>query len=577
MSLSLLPLIVSCLFGSAISAPDPSAVAAGGAKPVACVLEYTDQWTKSAHAAERLAEAGFRVSSLPLDRSPLELDADLIFIGSFACEHPGYTDYMGRYGRDLLEFVSQGRVLIQMTQADQVEAEPPFLPASLGAIRCDRDFESAFVINPRSRLLADVELGKDGLLRFDSTRTIWEAFVHQAGFEVVLAGDRYAQNPALMEGALGRGRIILAAMSIDKADDSADGNDADGVAADGDGAALVETRQAFRRTFFKNLASHAVNVRSGQTERLEVTPTPLKVRDYVPGSWTLAVLPDTQLYSLYHPGLFFAQTGWIVKNRDRLAIEYVVQLGDTVHTNTHREWRNARDAMSLLDGAVPYAIAPGNHDYGPGGSAATRDTLFNEYFPFDAISVWPTFGGAMIDGRLDNTYHLFDAGGRKWIIVALEWAPRNETVAWANRVMEKHADRTGILITHAYMNNNDQRYDHTDTQNPQRYNPHLYKTPGTKNDGTELWDKLVSRHNFAFALNGHVLGDGAGYMAAKNDRGKTCHQILANFQMRKLGGEAYMRLLEFHPDGRTVQVKTYSPLYDSYLLEPDQQFQLIID
>ena len=29
--------------------------------------------------------------------------------------------------------------------------------------------------------------------------------------------------------------------------------------------------------------------------------------------------------------------------------------------------------------------------------------------------------------------------------------------------------------------------------------------------------------------------------------------------------------------GRTVQVKTYSPLYDKYLLQPDQQFQLELD
>ncbi len=570
MSYSLLSVIFSCLLSGVLPAPSDSALAAVGEKPSARVLEHVDLWTKSAHAADRLEEAGFRVAPLPLDRSPLELDADLIFIGSFACEHPGYADYIDRYGKALHDFVSQGRVLVQMTQADQIEAEPPFLPDTLEARRDDSDFENAFVISPRNRLLADVALSDAGLLRFDTTRTIWEAFAHQAGFEVILAGDRHAQKPALMEGALGGGRIILAALSLDKTDESAG-------AADRGDAALFETRQAFRRTFFKNLAAHAVNVRGGQAERLNVTPSPLKVRDYVPGSWTLAVLPDTQIYSLHHPGLFYAQTGWIVKNRDRLAIEYVVQLGDTVHTNTHREWRNARDAMSLLDGEVPYAIAPGNHDYGPGGSAATRDTLFNEYFSFDAVSAWPTFGGAMIDGRLDNTYHLFDAGGRKWIIVALEWAPRDETVVWANGVMEKHADRTGILITHAYMNNNDLRYDHTDTQNPQRYNPHLYNTPGTKNDGTQLWNKLVRKHNFAFALNGHVLGDGTGYMAAKNDEGKTCHQILSNFQMRTLGGEAYMRLLEFHPDSRTVQVKTYSPLHDSYLLEPDQQFQLTID
>ena len=40
----------------------------------------------------------------------------------------------------------------------------------------------------------------------------------------------------------------------------------------------------------------------------------------------------------------------------------------------------AKAAMARLHGVVPYAIVPGNHDYGPGGNSATRDTFFNEYF-----------------------------------------------------------------------------------------------------------------------------------------------------------------------------------------------------
>ena len=152
-----------------------------------------------------------------------------------------------------------------------------------------------------------------------------------------------------------------------------------------------------------------------------------------------------------------------------------------------------------------------------------------------------------------------------------------ESLAWADQVMTDHPDHLGILITHAYLNNNDRRYDHTDTEYPQLYNPHDYRTPGGVNDGEEIWQKLVRRHPFVLTLNGHVLGDGTGYLASTNDRGQTVHQILANYQFRALGGEAYLRLLEFLPDGRTVQLKTYSPLYGSYLTGPDQQFTLEID
>jgi hypothetical protein len=53
--------------------------------------------------------------------------------------------------------------------------------------------------------------------------------------------------------------------------------------------------------------------------------------------------------------------------------------------------------------------------------------------------------------------------------------------------------------------------------------------------------------------------------------------MLSNYQFRNLGGEGYMRLLEFKPDGKTVQVSTYSPLYDSYLTDADQTHGFTLD
>jgi hypothetical protein len=78
-------------------------------------------------------------------------------------------------------------------------------------------------------------------------------------------------------------------------------------------------------------------------------------------------------------------------------------------------------------------------------------------------------------------------------------------------------------------------------------------------------------------LNGHVLGDGTGYLASVTDKGNTCHQMLSNYQFRQLGGEGYMRLLEFQDDGKTVKVYSYSALYDSFLPEADQNLTLTLD
>jgi hypothetical protein len=36
-------------------------------------------------------------------------------------------------------------------------------------------------------------------------------------------------------------------------------------------------------------------------------------------------------------------------------------------------------------------------------------------------------------------------------------------------------------------------------------------------------------------------------------------------------------LVEFLPDGKTVQIKNYSPLLDNYLTEPSQQYSLKLE
>jgi len=94
------------------------------------------------------------------------------------------------------------------------------------------------------------------------------------------------------------------------------------------------------------------------------------------------------------------------------------------------------------------------------------------------------------------------------------------------------------------------------------------------NDGQELWNKLVSRHpNFRMTLNGHVLRDGTARLRSEGANGRTVYQMLANYQMRERGGNGYLRLYEFLPDGETVRVKTYSPVLDRYRTNPADQFK----
>jgi|GEM_PF-4611764 len=304
----------------------------------------------------------------------------------------------------------------------------------------------------------------------------------------------------------------------------------------------------YRNLHFRTLLAVAVCMSLAEYGLCEES----KPLPFVKGSTSLAILPDTERYSDDYPQYFEAQTKWIAENHKTRNIAYAVHLGDITQHNAPAEWEVARKCFKMLDGRVPYVLTLGNHDYDD--NAPKRETpLLTKYFPMAAVRKWPTFGGVHKKDKLDNSYHLLSIGGVEWIIISLECGPRNEVVAWANKVLAGNSGRLAILVTHAYLFRNNVRYDHT--RGRQRASPH-----GWGNDGQELWDKLVRKHrNMMIVLSGHVSTGGLGYLASEGDYGNTVHQMMVDYEKMKGGGKAYMRLLEFLPDGKTVQVRTYSP------------------
>ncbi|MBX3414879.1 MAG: metallophosphoesterase [Pirellulales bacterium] len=297
---------------------------------------------------------------------------------------------------------------------------------------------------------------------------------------------------------------------------------------------------------------------------------------FVEGSFTIAALPDTQVYCERYPQHFYQQTEWIAANKDARDIQFVLHLGDITNRNTKEQWEVAQRAMQTLDGVVPYSLSLGNHDYGPGGNATTRETFMNDYFPLAKARQQKSLAGLFDEQRLDNSYHLFNTRGQDFLVLALEWGPRDEVVAWAHEVAAKYPDHKKILTTHAYMYYDETRYDWEKYGKKQTWNPHSYGTAqleGGTNDGEELWNKLVAKNgNFFLTVNGHVLRDGLGRMTSSHPAGGDVHQHLVNYQMKEEGGQAFLRLYEFLPDGETLQVKAYSPSTDQYKIDAQNQF-----
>ena len=346
--------------------------------------------------------------------------------------------------------------------------------------------------------------------------------------------------------------------------------------------AVEKMEKINRRGFLKAISCGLAVGSLVKTQKITAMANPFAKNDVVNKknkSWSLVILPDTQYYTRTYPGLLHLQTRWIAENKDKYNIVYVLQNGDVTHNNIELQWERASEAFARLDGNIPYAISLGNHDFGLNGQAMDRTTFANNYFPVSRFEKWPTFGCPMEAGKIDNTFHTFNVGGQDYLILCLEFGPRDEALEWANQIVEKHSSHKVIVMTHAYLYSDSTRYDWENKNNTQKWNPHdrpLAKSGTTTiNDGQEMWDKLVKKYpNIFMTVNGHVLNDGLGYLVSKGDNDNNVHQMLVNYQMLPVGGEAWLRILNFQSDGKTIEVKDYSPLYEKFNTEPDNQFTI---
>lgn len=287
------------------------------------------------------------------------------------------------------------------------------------------------------------------------------------------------------------------------------------------------------------------------------------------GAWaekfTLPVLPDTQCEVNSRPEMFTSQLDWIVSNQQALKIPFVIHVGDLVDWDTpdHRMWKTASEGMKKLDQAgIPYALTLGNHDTAAvgggrivngkrtpiGGSAAPGDVhanvritkQFNAFFPVSRLTAQQ---GRYEEGKSDNAFYTFRAGGVDWLALSLELWARQGPIDWANKVVASHPNHNVIVVTHSHLRG--------DGMIEQRNGGYGDNSP------QYIYDHFIKLHpNILMVLCGHV-----GTSAWRNDagaQGNRIYQLLQDYQGEASGG-GYIRLLEIDTEARTISAKMYSP------------------
>lgn len=308
-------------------------------------------------------------------------------------------------------------------------------------------------------------------------------------------------------------------------------------------------------------------------------------------SFTLVVLPDTQGYAdvrhketqKHWPDIgdqrscFFAQTEWIKKNKKKLNIVMVAHVGDITQTDHDEEWKIADTAFKTIDPHVPYLLCSGNHDMGYSAqhkkTCYSRNSRLSDYFKPSRFTKNPLYRSHFgedsrvhfrEEGKIENYYLFFKGGGLKFLILALEFKPRDETLAWANKIVSQHPDYRTIVVTHGYLSRKKGKRSESDG----------YVVKG--NSGVLIWEKFVSRHeNIFLVLSGHATEN---QLSSKGKKGNIVHQVQADYWYWDVpeikAGSGYLRMMTFRPAENRIDVQTYSPVLDRFLVRPTSKFSL---
>ncbi len=310
-------------------------------------------------------------------------------------------------------------------------------------------------------------------------------------------------------------------------------------------------------------------------------------------SFSIAVIPDTQHYRglktkaepkskkpVTNP-TFAAYVDWIADNIDSQKIVFVSHVGDIVDVNNKEQWAVAREMMDRLHGQVPYGISVGNHDMQNKGNSS----LFQEVFPASRFRQFDWYGGCYhkpgdnqeVSGNNANSFQLFSAGGMDFVFLHLECNAPDDVLAWADGVLQKHANRRAIITSHMGLGPLEKPKKKSDFIDAPKGRMTWKKCHGKRgNTSQQMWDKCYRKHaNLFMVCCGDQSRSQALHQTVRGDNGNIVHEVLSDYGVNGL------RVMRFLPAKNKIEVRTWNPLTNDFCmgteLVPDasqHQFEL---
>ncbi|MBR4967842.1 MAG: metallophosphoesterase [Bacteroidaceae bacterium] len=267
--------------------------------------------------------------------------------------------------------------------------------------------------------------------------------------------------------------------------------------------------------------------------------------------YSFAVIGDTQSLCEDDPKAMYNIYDWLLENKEDEKIEYVIGLGDITDDDTAIQWETAKEAISRLDGKLPYVLCRGNHDSKEGYNELVSGSYYQS-----------NMAGTSVSGDYTNSYRYLNVQGTDYLIMTVDFAPSGATLAAINKVIEEHPDHRVIITTHAYMYRDGTTIDDDDL-----YPPTYYEDYADSQNGDDMWEKSFSQHdNVVMVLSGHDPWQHIVYRQDSGEKGNLVTQMLVDPQYvdRKYQSTGMVAMLYFSNDGNTLTVRYYSVEKDCY-------------
>ena len=264
------------------------------------------------------------------------------------------------------------------------------------------------------------------------------------------------------------------------------------------------------------------------------------------------------------------------------------------------EWEIVKEAISQLDGVVPYSLVRGNHD----------DYMMDDYFNVpEYTDMFKDCGGFYVDtkgkqgGRerknpdnciywsaktgchdesIVNSWKTVEIYGTKYLFITYDYNPTAGVLDWLDDILSQYPDHKAIITTHSYMVENG-------TLSQSEEGDTMYPTGIT---AQVVWNRVLSKHaNVFMVVSGHTGNEYVNYSFANGVNGNRVLQVLVDpqsYETREINVKGDMwesgrnvqdvglvLYMNFSEDGQRISFNYYSTLLGKFL--KNQSFVVNLD